>query len=91
MPRPAVRFTPLLSLLLTLALASVIASLLHLLILWSGASDLVALLIFAAPICAYLAYCTNESTSRLWRAALRMYASFAGVVLAAAGLVYFIG
>ena len=82
---------PLLSLLLTLALAGAAATLLHLLILWTGANDLAALLIFAAPICVYLAYCTSNSSARLWRSALRMYGSFAGVVLASAGLVWFIG
>jgi hypothetical protein len=82
---------PLLSLFTTLAIAGVVGVALHFLILWLGVGDLVALLIFGAPICAYIAYCTHRSRARIWRAALMNYASFSGVVLACAGLVYFIG
>ena len=82
---------PLLSLFTTLAIAGVVGVALHFLILWLGVGDLVALLIFGAPICAYIAYCTHRSRARIWRAALMSYASFSGVVLACAGLVYFIG
>jgi hypothetical protein len=82
---------PLLSLFITLALAGVIGVALHLLILWLGVGDLAALLIFGAPICLYTAYCTNRSSARMWRSALASYASFSGVVLSCAGLVYFIG
>jgi hypothetical protein len=82
---------PLLSLATTLALAGVVAVALHYLILWLGVGDLAALMIFAAPICIYIAYCTHRSRAGMWRAALAMYASFSGVVLSAAGLVYFIG
>ena len=82
---------PIRSLFTTLALAGVVAVALHFLILWLGVGDLTALLIFGAPICLYTAYCTHRSRARMWRAALMSYASFSGVVLACAGLVYFIG
>jgi hypothetical protein len=72
-------------------LAAVVALALHLLILWLGVSDLVALLLFAAPISAYLAYCTHRSRASLWRSALSIYLTFSSVVIAAAGLVYLIG
>jgi hypothetical protein len=82
---------PLLSLAATLALAAAVAVALHLSILWLGVGDLAALLIFAAPLCAYLAYCTHRSRADRWRSALQIYASFSAVVIAAAGIVYFIG
>jgi hypothetical protein len=82
---------PILSLAITLGLTGVIAVLLHLLIVWLGVGDLVALMIFAAPISAYLAYCTHHSNARRWRAAGQIYASFCSVVLASAAIVYYIG
>lgn len=82
---------PILSLAITLGLTGVIAVLLHLLIVWLGIGDLGALMIFAAPISAYLAYCTHRSNAHRWRAAAQIYASFCSVVLASAALVYYIG
>ena len=82
---------PLLSLAITLGLAGVIAITLHFFIVWLGVGDLTALIIYAAPISAYIAYCTHRSRARQWRAALQIYGSFLGVVLSCAGLVFFIG
>ena len=66
-------------------------SFLHSLILWLNLPDLVALLMFAIPLVAYTAYCTQNSRRQALRSAIRIYASFAAVVLASAGLVYLIG
>lgn len=64
---------------------------LHLALVWLGVSDLVALLVFAAPISVYVSYCTQASSARIINSALRIYGSFVSVVLAAAALVYLIG
>ena len=75
----------------TLVLMGVVAVLLHLLIVWLGLPDLVALLVYAAPIAIYIAYCTQDSMDQIIGSAIRTYCSFAAVVVAAAGLVYLIG
>ena len=75
----------------TLAFFGVAFSLLHAAILWLQLPDLAALLLFAIPVIAYLAYCTQDSRAAMLRSALRIYASFAVVVLSAGGLVYLIG
>jgi hypothetical protein len=82
---------PILSYGATLILMGVTAMLLHQLILWLGVGDLVALLLFAAPISAYLAYCTHHSINDQRRAGVQIYASFCLVLIASAGLVYVIG
>lgn len=82
---------PVLSFCATLILMGVAAILLHQLILWLGVGDLVALLLFAAPVSAYLAYCTHNSAAARWRATVQIYASFSLVLIASAGLVYLIG
>ena len=69
----------------------VVASLIHLLLVWLGATDVVALLVYAAPIVVYISYCTRESRGEIIGSALRIYGSFAMVIVAAAGLVYLIG
>jgi hypothetical protein len=82
---------PILSYGVTLILMGVSAMLLHQLILWLGVGDLVALLFFAAPISAYLAYCTHHTIAAQRRASVQIYASFCLVLIASAGLVYVIG
>ena len=64
---------------------------LHWLILALGLPDLVALLLFAIPVAAYIAYCSYESRAEIIAFALRIYASFAGVVVVSAAIVYYIG
>jgi hypothetical protein len=64
---------------------------LHLVIVWLGVSDLVALLVFALPVVVYISYCTHESRRKAIASALRIYLSFSFVVIASAGLVYLIG
>jgi len=71
-------------------LLAVAFTLLHLIIVWLGLHDLAALLLFALPVCFYLAYCTQESRALVLRHGLRIYLGFAGVVLASAGIVYLI-
>jgi hypothetical protein len=82
---------PVLSFSATLILMGVAAILLHQLILWLGVGDLVALLLYAAPVSAYLAYCTHHSFTAQRRAAVQIYASFSLVLIASTGLVYLIG
>ena len=74
----------------TLILLGVVFILLHLVIVWLGVSDLVALLVFALPIAGYISYCTHETRTRVLTSTLRIYLSFAFVVVASAGLVYLI-
>jgi hypothetical protein len=81
---------PVLSYLATLVSFGVAFSFLHLLIVWLNLSDLAALLIFALPVIAYTAYCTQGTRAGMLRSMTIIYISFAGVVLAAAGLVYLI-
>ncbi len=52
--------------------------------------DLVALLLFALPIVAYIAYCTHDRRQQMLRAGGVIYTGFAATVLACAGLVYLI-
>jgi hypothetical protein len=75
----------------TLILMGAVFILLHLVIVWAGVSDLVALLVFALPIVVYISYCTHEARKKVIASALRIYLSFAFVVVASAGLVYLIG
>ena len=81
----------LLSFAATLIFFGVAFSLLHAVSLWLQLPDLAALLLFALPVVAYIAYCTQHSRAAMLRSALRIYASFAAVVLCAGGLVYVIG
>ncbi len=81
---------PLLSLIAALVLLGAAFSLIHLLSLWLRLPDLVALLLFAIPVVAYIAYTLFDSRAEMLRAAMTYYVSFAGVVLAAAGLVFLI-
>ena len=79
------------SLLTTLILLGVVFYLLHLIIVWLGVADIVALLLFAVPIVAYISYCTQQSRSAIVGSAVRIYCAFAAVALPAVGLVYVIG
>ena len=69
----------------------VVMLLLHLVILWLGFSDLVALLLFALPIVVYISYCTQESRKQVILSTLQIYGTFSSVIIASAGLVYLIG
>ena len=82
---------PVLSFTATLIFFGMAFSLLHAAIVWLGLPDLAALLLFAIPVVAYLAYCTQSSTAAMVNSAVRVYLSFAAVTLSAAGLVYLIG
>jgi len=75
----------------TLVLLGVVFLSLHLVILWLGLNDLVALLLFAIPITLYISYCTRPNGPQIIIAALRIYFSFAAVTLLSAGLVFVIG
>jgi hypothetical protein len=66
-------------------------SLLHAVALELKLPDLVALLLFAIPVVAYIAYCTNNTRREALGSAIRIYLTFSSVLLAASGLVYVIG
>jgi len=82
---------PVVSYLATLGILGVAFLLLHGLILLLDLPDLAALLLFALPVSAYIAYCTQPSRAALLRFTLRIYVVFATTVLASAALVYYIG
>ncbi len=75
----------------TLIFFGVAFSILHVTILWLRLPDLAALLLFAAPLIGYIAYCTQDTRAAMLLSATRIYVSFAIVVLSAGGLVYLIG
>ena len=81
---------PVLSFIATLGLLGVAFAFLHSVSWWLKLPDLAALLLFALPISAYCAYCTQESNRLMLRATLRIYLVFASVVLASAVLVFLI-
>ena len=81
---------PLLSLLAALVLLGAAFTSIHLLSLRLNLPDLVALLLFAIPVVFYIAYTSFDSRGKILRAAAVYYFAFAGVVLAAAGLVFII-
>lgn len=64
--------------------------LLHFLIVLLDLPDLAALLLFAVPVIVFIAYCTNNSTHRMLRSALVIYASFAAVLVSSALMVHLI-
>jgi hypothetical protein len=82
---------PVLSFAATLAFFGVAFSILHAVILWLGLPDLAALLLFALPVVAYIAYSTQSKLAAMVDSALKIYLSFAVVTLSAGGLVYLIG
>lgn len=81
---------PILSYLATLLSFGVAFSLLHHLIVWLNLPDLAALMVFALPVIAYIAYCTQNTRAAMLASAARIYLGFAGVVLTAAGVIYLI-
>ena len=82
--------SPVLSYLATLLSFGVAFSFLHHLIVWLNLPDLAALMVFALPVIAYIAYCTQHTRAAMLGSAARIYLGFAGVVLTAAGLVFLI-
>lgn len=82
---------PLASFFATLGFFGVAFPLLHVTVLWLRLPDLAALLLFALPVTAYVAYCSQNSRAVMLRSAARIYVSFALVVLSAGALVYLIG
>ncbi len=82
---------PVLTFIATLTFFGVAFSFLHTAILWLGLPDLAALLLFAIPVVAYIAYCTQPTRAAMIQSAARIYLSFAVVVVSAGGLVYLIG
>ena len=82
---------PVLSFIAALAVLGAAFSLLHWISLALALPDLLALLLFALPVIAYMAYCTESTPVQVLRAAVRIYVTFAAVLLASAALVYFIG
>ncbi len=81
---------PALSLLATLTMLGVVFTLLHWLILWLNLPDLAALLLFALPVAAYIAWCTADSRRAQLRLAIQTYLTFSSVTIASAAIVYFI-
>ncbi len=81
---------PILSFIAALVLLGAAFSFIHFVSLWLSLPDLAALLLFAIPVVAYIAYTSFDSRAEMLRAAATYYLCFAAVVLAAAGLVYFI-
>ena len=82
---------PILSFTATLGILGVAFSIIHIAGFVFELPDLLVLLLFAIPLTIYIAYCTHDTRARMQRAALRLYAGFASVVLASAAIVYFIG
>ena len=64
---------------------------LHYLILFFKFGDATALILFALPVVAIIAYSTHENPREMLRSALLIYTWFVSVILAALGLVWFIG
>ncbi len=64
---------------------------LHYLILFFKFSDVMALILFALPVVAIIAYSTHETPRKMLRSAISIYTCFVSVILAASGLVWFIG
>ena len=85
------RSNPAVTFIATLVSMGVVFSFLHVVILYLTLPDLLALLIFAIPVVAYIGYCTRHTRWQALHSAIAIYISFAGVVLACTGLVYLIG
>jgi hypothetical protein len=78
------------SLLIILGLMGLIFVGLHYLILFLGLNDLSALILFALPVIAMIAYSCHDSLSAMIRSARTIFISFISVIFAAWGLVWFI-
>ena len=79
------------SLLIILGLMGLIFVGLHYLILFLGLNELSALILFALPVIAMIAYSSHDTPSEMMRSAGTIFISFISVILAAVGLVWFIG
>jgi hypothetical protein len=79
------------SLLIILGLMAVAFVGLHYLILFLGLNDVTALILFALPVVAMIAYSSHDTPSEMMRSAVTIYVSFISVIFAAWGLVLFIG
>ena len=82
---------PIISFLITLGLMALAFVGLHYLILFFKLSDVTALILFALPVVAIIAYSTHETSREMLRSAILIYTCFVSVILAASGLVWFIG
>ncbi len=80
----------LISLLIILGLMALAFVGLHYFILFFGLNDVTALLLFALPVVAMIAYSSHDTLSEMIRSARTIYLSFCSVILAASGLVWFI-
>ena len=78
------------SLLIILGLMGLAFVGLHYLILFLGLNDLSALILFALPMIAMIAYSSHDTPSEMMRSAGTMFISFISVIFAAWGLVWFI-
>jgi hypothetical protein len=79
------------SLLIILGLMAMAFVGLHYLILFLGLNDVTALILFALPVVAMIAYSSHDTPSEMMRSAVTIYVSFISVIFAAWGLVLFIG
>ena len=79
------------SFLITLGLMAAAFVVLHHLILFFNFSDVMALILFALPVVAIIAYSTHETSCEMLRSAILIYTCFVSVILSASGLVWFIG
>jgi len=80
----------LLSLLVILSLMAMAFVGLHYLILFLGLNDITALILFAMPVIAMIAYSSHDTPSEMMRSAGTIFISFISVILAASGLAWFI-
>ena len=78
------------SLLILLGLMAMAFVGLHYLILFFGLNDVAALLLFALPVVAMIAYSSHDTLPEMIRSARTIYISFISVIFAASGLVWFI-
>jgi len=79
------------SLLIILGLMAMAFVGIHYLILLLGLNDVTALILFALPVVAMIAYSSHDTPSEMMRSAGTIYVSFISVIFAALGLVWFIG
>ncbi len=80
----------LISLLIILGLMALAFVGLHYFILFFGLNDVTALLLFALPVVAMIAYSSHDTLSEMIRSARTIYLSFISIIFAALGLVWFI-
>jgi hypothetical protein len=79
------------SFLITIGLTAAAFVGLHYLILSFKFSDAMALILFAMPVVAIIAYSTHETPREILRSAISIYTCFISIILAASGIVWFIG